>query len=81
MTDREQYDLLTKESDAAYALAGIAMRKRDYADYRRHVDAAWAAMDKAKPIFQRLSKDEQSAILVNAYNELATAFVGGLGRR
>jgi ABC-type thiamine transport system substrate-binding protein len=80
MTDREQYDMLTRESDAAYALAGIAMRERDHAEYRRHVDDAWAAMSKATPIFQRLPQDEQDAIQADALLGMATAFVKGLGR-
>ena len=81
MSERENYDLLVKESDAAYASAGVALRERNFSEYKRHVDAAWAAMGKAKPIFERLPRDEQMEIIANAYKGLATAFVRGLGSR
>lgn len=80
MTDREQYDLLAKESDAEYVLAGIAMREGDHAGYTLHVDRAWELMDRARPIFERLSHGEQDAIKADAWTGLATAFVKGLGR-
>lgn len=81
MTLREQYDALAAESDDAYAVAGDALRLRNYQAYKLHVDKAWELAERATIIRKQLPEAEQCEIRAQALADVATGFVRGLGRR